>query len=129
MTGRVCIALIVAALAGATAAPTAAGDEPTGGYGGRQKFVPWKMGLEGANTTDGFVISRVYAGYAANRLGRDRNFTLEAGDRITEVNGRPINRDWTLQKALGYSGGKIDFKYWDDRKGGFGSWRGVTLSR
>jgi S1-C subfamily serine protease len=126
MTWKAWIAALVMAGALATAAlPTVVGEEPE--YSGHQKFFPWKMGVDGANTRDGFVISKVFTGFPANRLGPNQGWTMDPGDRIVEVNGVPLDGKWTLQKALGYSGGKIDFKYWDDRQGKYITFRGVNL--
>jgi S1-C subfamily serine protease len=98
-------------------------------YGGYQKFTPWLLGVDGSNTSEGFVIRKVFRGYPANRLGKDHSFTLEPGDRIVEVNGYTLDRSVTLQKRLGYSSGKVDIRFWDDRAQKFRTYTGVTLVR
>jgi S1-C subfamily serine protease len=98
--------------------------------GGRYKFTPWKLGVDGFNTGDGFVITRVFHGYAANNLRLNgRPYTLEPGDRVVEVDGVPVNRSWTLQRALGFTAGRVDLKVWDDRAGDYLYFNGVRLSR
>jgi S1-C subfamily serine protease len=128
MSWKVMIVLIGVALGSGVAPPRAAADDPPV-VEVRQKFVPWKLGVNGVNTSEGYVISKVREGYPANLLGRDRSSTLERGDRITEIDGQAIDRSWTLQKALGYSSGKIDLQVWDDRAGKYRTFRGVTLVR
>ncbi len=107
----------------------AAADDPPV-VGGRFKYTPWKLGVDGYNTGDGFVITRVFRGYPANNLISNRRpYTLEPGDRVVEVDGVPLSRSWTLQKALGFTTGRVDLKVWDDRAGDYLYFYGVRLSR
>lgn len=69
MNWRTWIVLVGVVLGSTAAPPAVSGDEPDGGYGGRQQFVPWKIGVDGINTSVGFVISNVFRGYPAGPRG------------------------------------------------------------
>ncbi len=97
---------------------------------GRYKFVPWRLGVRGFNTNRGFVITGVLGNYPANNLLLNgRPFTLEPNDMIVEVDGEALTRTWTLQKALGYSTGRVDLRVWDDRAGTYRTFPRVRCVR
>jgi len=107
------VAVMCIAITAARAAPPAPVVAPTN----------WKLRVDGVNTDDGFVITHVTPGGPASRRG------LEVKDIILEVDGVPVDRNWTLRNALQDSGGIVDIVVLDHRTGREIPFRNVRLAR
>lgn len=110
--------------------PQNAGDDVDGVYGAttqakRTKY--YRLGVRGWNTDGGFSIKSVVPGSRATRLGKNGAITLEAGDRVVEVDGIKLDEQYTLQDAITASSGRIDLKIWDNRYGKYRTFKGVKL--
>jgi S1-C subfamily serine protease len=68
-----------------------------------------RLGVDGEQTDNGFVVTRVKPGTRAAKLVRGgRVYRLEPGDVIKEVDGVPLTQEYTLRDAIAGSNGTVD---------------------